>query len=471
MPRKPSANSLLRNFKKQKKELDTGITKDIAGNLIIPNLSGDHSKGNVRQTPVKDTDIVNKKYVDDNTGLWEVDGTETQLKLADAIDMQNYKIINLKDPDNAQDGATKNYVDTNVYTDSDTNDYLVTEGYIKNWSIGDGGSSANIVSGATVHFFGITGIKTTLSGDDISIEIENLNDFDTDDLSEGTTNKYCTTANVNSAGATMNTDTDVSSNSYVIDEDNMASDLNTKVPTQQSVKAYVDNNIVVSDYTADTDTDVSGKSWVLDEDNMASDSATKLATQQSIKKYVDDNSGGSIIWSGEGKTTASNSASIEFTGLSAGIYKVIFQNIIPASDNVYFIAYISDDSGNTYKTSNYHNAGLAFYDSGSGTGGSYPATQTGRMQISPFANEYYLGTTAGEHGLSGEMTIYNLGSGTYDLHWNVQVSYEDDDGYHMGYTGSGDYEGTGVDAIKFQFSSGNIESGTIHIYKIADGDT
>jgi|AntRauTorckE5430_2_1112549.scaffolds.fasta_scaffold06426_6 hypothetical protein len=36
-----------------------------------------------------------------------------------------------------------------------------------------------------------------------------------------------------------------------------------------------------------TDSDVSGNTWVLDEDNMASNSATKLATQQSIKAYVD----------------------------------------------------------------------------------------------------------------------------------------------------------------------------------------
>lgn len=48
--------------------------------------------------------------------------------------------------------------------------------------------------------------------------------------------------NVNAAGATMNTDTDVSANSWVVDEDNMASDSATKVPTQQSVKAYVDAN-------------------------------------------------------------------------------------------------------------------------------------------------------------------------------------------------------------------------------------
>ena len=45
------------------------------------------------------------------------------------------------------------------------------------------------------------------------------------------------------ADLTYNADTDVSANGWVIDEDTMASDLATKVPTQQSVKAYVDANI------------------------------------------------------------------------------------------------------------------------------------------------------------------------------------------------------------------------------------
>lgn len=49
--------------------------------------------------------------------------------------------------------------------------------------------------------------------------------------------------NVNAAGATMNTDTDVSGNSWVLDEDNMVSDDATRVPTQQSVKAYVDAEV------------------------------------------------------------------------------------------------------------------------------------------------------------------------------------------------------------------------------------
>ncbi|QBI98677.1 hypothetical protein SEA_BOBBY_44 [Mycobacterium phage Bobby] len=46
--------------------------------------------------------------------------------------------------------------------------------------------------------------------------------------------------NVDAAGAVMNSDTTVADMSFVIDEDDMASNLATKVPTQQSVKAYVD---------------------------------------------------------------------------------------------------------------------------------------------------------------------------------------------------------------------------------------
>jgi hypothetical protein len=48
--------------------------------------------------------------------------------------------------------------------------------------------------------------------------------------------------NVDAAGATMNADTDVSGNSWVLDEDAMGSNSAVKVPTQQSVKAYVDAN-------------------------------------------------------------------------------------------------------------------------------------------------------------------------------------------------------------------------------------
>ena len=49
--------------------------------------------------------------------------------------------------------------------------------------------------------------------------------------------------NVNAAGAVMNSDSTTASMSFVIDEDNMSSNSATKVPTQQSVKAYVDSEV------------------------------------------------------------------------------------------------------------------------------------------------------------------------------------------------------------------------------------
>lgn len=51
--------------------------------------------------------------------------------------------------------------------------------------------------------------------------------------------------NVDAAGATMNTDSTLVGNSYFLDEDNMISDDATKVPSQQSVKAYVDAAITL----------------------------------------------------------------------------------------------------------------------------------------------------------------------------------------------------------------------------------
>jgi len=52
--------------------------------------------------------------------------------------------------------------------------------------------------------------------------------------------------NVNAAGAVMNTDTSTASMQFVIDEDTMASNLATKVPSQQSVKAFVESRQIPS---------------------------------------------------------------------------------------------------------------------------------------------------------------------------------------------------------------------------------
>ena len=94
------------------------------------------------------------------------------------------------------------------------------------------------------------------------------------------------------------------SGTAIVDEDNMASDSATKIPTQQSVKAYVDSQglslIDEDDMSTNSATRppsqqsvkayVDGQSHLslIDEDNMSSDSATRPPSQQSVKAYVDN---------------------------------------------------------------------------------------------------------------------------------------------------------------------------------------
>jgi len=82
-------------------------------------------------------------------------------------------------------------------------------------------------------------------------------------------------ASVDAAGATMNTDTSLAGNSYFLDEDNMVSDSATKVPSQQSVKAYVDTGLALKENVANKATDFSTVNH------------TKYPSVQAVKTYAD----------------------------------------------------------------------------------------------------------------------------------------------------------------------------------------
>ena len=110
---------------------------------------------------------------------------------------------------------------------------------------------------------------------------------DTDTVSEGSSNLYFTNARA-----------DARVNNAIVDEDDFSSDSATKVPTQQSTKAYIASQIATKDntdeitegssnlYFTNARADARISNNILDEDNFASDSATNTASQQSIKAYI-----------------------------------------------------------------------------------------------------------------------------------------------------------------------------------------
>jgi hypothetical protein len=113
----------------------------------------------------------------------------------------------------------------------------------------------------------------------------------------GTASSGDATLNIGAGtGITVNAD-DIAVNFK--DEDDMSSNSATHAATQQSIKAYVDASILTKDntdeitegssnlYFTNTRADARITNALVDEDDMSSNSATKLPSQQSVKAYVD----------------------------------------------------------------------------------------------------------------------------------------------------------------------------------------
>jgi hypothetical protein len=157
-----------------------------------------------------DTQTLTDKTLGSGTVLGaDLDGTNT------------HKVINLVDPTSNQDAATKKYVDDEVSSVSGAVDNLTTT------DIAEGDnlyftdtraktSAANLLTGASLTNITITGDETGLT-----ITAENgVADSTTDDLTEGTTNKYFTNQRVvDAVVADVDTDdvAEGSSNLYFTD--------------------------------------------------------------------------------------------------------------------------------------------------------------------------------------------------------------------------------------------------------------
>ncbi len=175
--------------------------------------------------------------------------------------------------------------------------------------------------------------------------------------------------------------------------------------------------------------------------------------------------GGSLVYLAS-SGAISNAASVAFTQFDASKYdhyKFLFQNVIPATDNVNLVGQSSTNGGSAYSSTS---GNYVFFNGG--TGGNVNSIG---FPIHDHTNT--LGSDTNEFGVSAEFTLFaphNSSSYTYGTSVGV---FSDTGGLirssHAGQASSARLAAEDVDAIKFIMSSGNIESGEIVMYGIANG--
>ena len=159
------------------------------------------------------------------------------------------------------------------------------------------GSTPIVSSGGSTPAISISAATTSAAG---SMSASDKSKLDAIEASADVTDA----TNVDAAGAVMNTDATTAAMSFVVDEDNMASDSATKVPTQQSVKAYVDTNSSDTTYTAGTGLSLSGTTFNVDQIALTT---VQTAANQSAQLALTTQEGDIVVRSDQNKSYVRNS--------------------------------------------------------------------------------------------------------------------------------------------------------------------
>jgi len=170
------------------------------------------------------------------------------------------------------------------------------------------------------------------------------------------------------------------------------------------------------------------------------------------------------------RSTASSSASLSITSGIDSTYKeyiFVFNNIHPSTDDTNFQFNLSTDSGSNYnvtKTTTYFYA--SHNEGDSSTDLSYYAAQD-LAQGTGFQNLFTGVGTDNDQSGSGYLHLFNPSSTTFVKHFIARCQHYMYIDYSQEYytTGYGNTT-SAVDAVRFQMSSGNIDSGTIDMYGV-----
>lgn len=241
-------------------ELDDALKQGISIDTStgIPTLSSQRLS-NVAD-PVNAQDVVTKAYLERSGSITStqiaadaVDGT----KIADnAIGVEHLEGNSVDTNELIDNAVTEGKLAANAVTTAKIPDDAITYAKIQNVSatdriLGRDSSGAGIIEEITpANLRTMLNVEDGATADQTAAEIRTLveaasdsnvfTDADHTKLNAIEASADVTDAtNVDAAGAVMNSDTTTAAMQFVVDEDNFNSNLDTKVPTQQSVKAYI----------------------------------------------------------------------------------------------------------------------------------------------------------------------------------------------------------------------------------------
>jgi len=224
-----------------------------------------------------------------------------------------------------------------------------------------------------------------------------------------------------------------------------------------------DGSIAIADLDIDGGTDIGAA--LVDADLMIVDDGAggtnRKATMTRLSTYIATKiTGGSKVFIAS-TGVLSNAASVSFTQFDDSKfdhYEFMFQYVVPATDNVQFLGHASIDGGNSYDT----------------TDGNYHVFRT--VDSTGFVmSDQNLGSASGEYGLSGTFHLYGPHLQFFTYGSSRGVAMNDDgsifatDDTNTSRTATAHLSANDVNAIQFKMTSGNIESGEIVMYGIANG--
>lgn len=169
------------------------------------------------------------------------------------------------------------------------------------------------------------------------------------------------------------------------------------------------------------------------------------------------------------KQTASNSATLDFTSCLSSTYNVYefdADEIIPATNTVEFQVLVSTNGGSSWSNSTYTYDNVEFAGDSASTA---VASSTGTSSFQWGGGRGPgIGNAAGK-SVTGALRLFNANStASYKNFWG-SITYTFTSSVMIGGFTTGQWQTTtAVNAVRFQFSSGNITSGTIRCYGLGN---